>query len=332
MNKPLISIYGIYKNEENVIERFLSSIKTADEIVLCDTGSLDQTNNIIDTFKKDNPKVNLKTFKIYISPWRFDDARNTSLSFVNPNTDICISLDMDEYLCDNWKDIIINEYDENISLYCHKFKTFWPSGETTEHLHQRIHSRFGYTWKLPVHEILEYSGEEKVKFINEFYIFQKPEKKDTRKNYLYLLEQSVKERNDIWKSWSFLSNEYLSEGKIAEALYALDTAIKIQNSDKAFLYTQKYYIYKFINDIDNACLNLNTAILYLPNRRELYVEKAKFLSEQKKYTEAYFTLLEAERISDKIIDYHYNAFAWGDSFNNFKEKVYELAKKEGFFL
>ena len=83
MNKPLISIYGIYKNEENVIERFLSSIKTADEIVLCDTGSLDQTNNIIDTFKKDNPKVNLKTFKIYISPWRFDDAYVYLLIWMN---------------------------------------------------------------------------------------------------------------------------------------------------------------------------------------------------------------------------------------------------------
>ena len=92
-NIPLIAVYGIYKNEQNFIERFLASVQTADEVVLCDTGATDDTNNIIKKFIETHPNVNLKTVPIGISPWRFDDARNTALSLVSPYVEICISLD-----------------------------------------------------------------------------------------------------------------------------------------------------------------------------------------------------------------------------------------------
>ena len=41
----------------------------------------------------------------------------------------------------------------------------------------------------------------------------------------------------------------------------------------------------------------------------------------KRYNEAFFTLLEAEKHSLKITDYHYNANAWGDKFAEFKQTV-----------
>ncbi|MGB4438726.1 MAG: glycosyltransferase [Sedimentibacter sp.] len=149
-NNPLIAVYGIYKNEQNFIERFLESVKTADEIVLCDTGATDETNNIIKRFIENNPNSKLKIVPIYVSPWRFDDARNTSLSLVSPEIDICISLDIDELLMENWKEHLINQWEDGVTRYYHKFKTYWADGGISEHWHERIHIRNGYTWKLPV--------------------------------------------------------------------------------------------------------------------------------------------------------------------------------------
>ncbi len=330
MNKPLIAVYGIYKNEENSIKRFLNSVKSADEIILCDTGSTDKTNSIIDEFIKKNTNINLKIFPIYISPWRFDDARNTALSLVNKDIDICISLDIDEYLKDNWKNCLINQYDNTITKYYHKFKTYWYDGTVSEHLHERIHTRNNYTWNLPVHEILEYNGKEKIKLLSDFYIYHKPEKKVTRENYLPLLEQSVKERKDLWKSWSFLANEYLNAGKQKEALTAIDNALNILDCDKGFLYKQKYHIYKYFGEMDKALFSLNNAIFYMPERKEPYFEKAKFLSEIGKNQEALFTILEAERKKNKIIDYNFDNNAWDKNFEDFKKSIENLIKKEGF--
>jgi len=331
-NNPLIAVYGIYKNEQNFIERFLESVKTADEIVLCDTGSTDETNNIIKRFIESHPNFKLKIVPICVSPWRFDDARNTSLSLVSPEVDICISLDIDEFLMENWKEHLINQWEDGVTRYYHKFKTYWADGGISEHWHERIHIRNGYTWKLPVHEVLEYSGSEKIKRLPEFWIYQKPEEKETRHSYLPLLEQSVKERKDIWKSWSFLSNEYLNVGRYDDALKAIDTALEISNCDKSFLYKQKYYLYKAQNKMDLALFSLNTAIFYMPERREVYVEKAKFLSQLGRNTEAYFTVLEAVKRISKIIDYHYNSSAWDGAFDDFKANIFEQAKKEGFIL
>lgn len=328
-SNPLIAVYGIYRNEQTFIERFLKSVQTADQIVLCDTGSTDNTNNIINKFIKNHPDIKLKTIPISVSPWRFDDTRNTSLSLVSPDVDICISLDIDEYLMDSWKEHLISQLQDGVTRYYHKFKTFWSDGGISEHWHERIHIRNGYTWKLPVHEILEYKGSENIKHLPDFWMYQEPESKGSRHNYLSLLEQSVKERKDIWRSWSFLANEYLGMERYNDALKALDTALEINDSDKSFIHKQKYLVYKTQNKINLALLSLNNAIFHMPKRRELYVEKAKYLSQLGRNTEAYFSILEAEKKTNKIIDYHYNSSAWDDAFNNCKKNIITQAKKEG---
>ena len=330
--RPMIAVYGIYKNEEKFIERFLDSVKTADEVVLCDTGSTDNTNSIISRFQESYPSLRLSVYNICVSPWRFDDARNTALSLVNPEMEICISLDIDEYLMDGWKEHLINNWELEYTRYNHKFNTIWPEGGTREHWHERIHTRTGYTWKLPVHEILEYNGDEKIKWLSDFWMYQKPDVKKNRSNYLPLLEQSVKERKDIWKSWSFLASETLKSRKFDEALDAVDFALKLDKSDKGYLNKLQYLIYKAQNKVDLALTCLNNAIFYMPNRREIRFEKAKYLHLLGRNTEAFLMIKEAEMISNKVVDYHLNQSAWNDEFKQWKLKLLNLAKKEGFEL
>jgi glycosyltransferase involved in cell wall biosynthesis/trans-aconitate methyltransferase len=327
-NKPSCAVYGIYKNEEKFMERFLNSVKDADEIVLCDTGSNDQTNIILQNFKELNPGVNLKTYKICVSPWRFDDARNTALSLIDGDMDICISLDIDEYPMENWREVLSNRWDLNFTRYYHKFKTIWANGRFSAHWHERIHKRCGYTWKLPVHEILEYQGEEKICWIDDFWIYHEPDHKKSRSSYLPMLEQSIKERPDVWKTWSFLAGEYLSASRYEEALAAIDKALTLKDSDKGYLHKMKYDLYKNQNKQELAMLNLNTSISYLPNRREPYFEKARYLHQLGRNVEAYLTLIEAKNLNQKITDYHYNPSCWDEEFDKFMRETRELAQKE----
>lgn len=328
-NLPSIAVYGIYKNEEKLIERFLHSIQAADEIVLCDTGSDDQTNKIISQFKESHPQVNLKIYSICVSPWRFDDARNTALSLVSPDIDLCISLDIDEYLMDGWKEHLIAHCKCGYTKYCCRLKTILPEGNSSEDWCERIHTRTGYTWKLPVHEILEFKGPELVKKLPDFWLYHQPNQDKCCQSYLPLLEQSVKERKDSWQSWSYLAMEYLLTDKYEAALKALDNALDLKNSDKSYLYKQKYFVYKAQNQAHLALLNLNNAIFHLPERRELYFEKALYLHQLGRNLEAYLTLKEGEKFTNKLTDGHYNPAAWNTEFESLLTKLWEHAQKEG---
>ena len=70
-----IAVYAISKNEEKFVERWVKSMDEADEIYVADTGS---TDNTVELLKQKGIIVN----SINIEPWRFDDARNKSLEFV----------------------------------------------------------------------------------------------------------------------------------------------------------------------------------------------------------------------------------------------------------
>ena len=58
-----------------------------------------------------------------------------------------------------------------------------------------------------------------------------------------LLEASVKERPDVWKSWSFLAQEYLNAGRNDDALAAAESAEKQDGADLGFLAYLKSFIY-----------------------------------------------------------------------------------------
>lgn len=70
----LLSVCMIVKNEEDILTRCLNSIKElADEIIIVDTGSMDNTKEIAHQF----------TDKIYDFKWcdDFSIARNESLKY-----------------------------------------------------------------------------------------------------------------------------------------------------------------------------------------------------------------------------------------------------------
>ena len=97
MNKYKVCVYAISKNEEKFVERWVNSMKEADEIYVLDTGSTDNTAG-----KLKEMGVNVTVSEI--KPWRFDVARNMSLDLVPIDTDICVCTDLDEIFEAGWRE------------------------------------------------------------------------------------------------------------------------------------------------------------------------------------------------------------------------------------
>ena len=67
MKKYKVCVYAICKNEEKFINRWVESMKEADEIYVLDTGSTDNSRKLL-------KKLGVNVKKKVINPWRFDVA------------------------------------------------------------------------------------------------------------------------------------------------------------------------------------------------------------------------------------------------------------------
>lgn len=144
-----ISLAMIVKNEEKYIERCLNSVKgLVDEMVIVDTGSTDNTVNIIKQF----PDVKLFRFE-----WcdNFSIARNYSI--VETSGDYILVLDADEYIVSGTRGALEKVMNKNTIgriLIVSRFKKgnqehlskayvsrFFPKDERyTGAIHEQIHS------------------------------------------------------------------------------------------------------------------------------------------------------------------------------------------------
>ncbi|EHR35687.1 glycosyltransferase [Helcococcus kunzii] len=87
---PTLSVVYIVKNEENTIQKSINSIiSIADEIIILDTGSTDNTVSVINNMNNDN-------IKLYFSKWKddFSYARNLANSYAT--SDWILTMDSDE--------------------------------------------------------------------------------------------------------------------------------------------------------------------------------------------------------------------------------------------
>lgn len=100
-NFPTISICTIIKNEEHNIDEFFGNVlEFADEIIVADTGSFDNTINKVEKFLS-NSKI--KFFQINLSKdFHYGKAKNFVIK--KATQDFIVILDADERLSDKFKD------------------------------------------------------------------------------------------------------------------------------------------------------------------------------------------------------------------------------------
>ena len=223
-NKYKVCVYGICKNEEKFIDTWYNSVKEADAIYVLDTGS---TDNTVELLKKLD-KVEVTVAKI--DPWRFDTARNKSLNLVPEDFDICVCQDFDEVFKEGWRKELEAHWSTSTTRARYNYNWSLDNNDKpiVSFYIDKIHQRKNYKWTHPVHEVLTYTGSDKENMItiDTITLNHYPDQTKSRSNYLPLLELSIKESPEDDRNTHYLGREYMYYGRWEESI---DTLINICN-------------------------------------------------------------------------------------------------------
>ena len=214
-----IVVYAICKNEEQFVERWMDSMSEADQVVVLDTGSTDES------VRRLRDRGALVTEEAVV-PWRFDTARNRSLELTPEDADICVCTDLDEVFHPGWRAALERAWRPGASQASYRYTwSFNPDGsEGVVFWAEKIHTRRGWRWVHPVHEVLQWTGggSPGVKVTAEgIQLDHHPDPSKSRGQYLPLLELSVEEDPADDRNMHYLGREYMYKGRWDDCIAAL---------------------------------------------------------------------------------------------------------------
>ncbi len=212
-----VTLYAIAKNEEKNLEKFLKNAEKFDDVVVVDTGSTDNTVQLL----KD------AGIKVYEHPqtreeFDFSVARNQALTYVE--TDWAFALDFNED---------VDEFhSEGFGVIADEFTTFrhlrFDDNGTDEpvqsnEVHTRFHRTKNYTWVNAVHEVPNFIPTEEypteVGVDTTIKIIKKIHKTiDKELFYFSICEREYKKDPTNWYWIWFIFNHYFYVGNYQKAL------------------------------------------------------------------------------------------------------------------
>ena len=302
-----VAVYTIAKNEEQFVQGWYESAKDADYLLIADTGSSDNT-------VKKAKDLGINVIQISINPWRFDDARNASLAQIPSNIDYCIALDMDEVLLPGWKEELEKAFESKITRPRYKYTWSWKDKEETvpdlQYGADKIHSRQGYRWKHPVHEVLSADRMQETQDWYDLEIHHHPDKTKSRSHYLDLLKLSTIEDPNDDRNAHYFARELLNNGLRELAAEEFKRHLELPSSQWEAERSASYR-YLAMCEPEKAREHLINAIKEDPSRRESRIKYATYLYHHKEWESCYNVCLEALEIKDKPLDYLCEGYAWG---------------------
>lgn len=206
-----VAVYAIAKDEAKHAARWAASCADADYRVVLDTGSTDDTVELLAAagvvVTKDSPD----------RPFRFDVARNLALSLVPADTDICVSLDLDEVLDPGFIDDVRAQWEiAHFDLGRPWFNTggWWRN--------ERVHARHGYEWRMPCHEVTVWTRADRAPVAVDLPCSMQhwPDDHDRNPLYLELLNLAVTENPNDARMWWYLCRQHYYAQQWAECIHA----------------------------------------------------------------------------------------------------------------
>ncbi len=298
-----IAVYTIAKNEEQFVERWANSCSEADYRFILDTGSTDRTVELADRF-------GIEVAVASISPWRFDDARNVSLSLLPNDIDLCIALDMDEVLVPGWRQALEKIKPETTRVR-YKYTWSWVGDKPgLQYGGDKIHKRHGYRWKHPVHEIAVTDRITEIQEWVDLEIHHFPDQTKSRSQYCSLLELAVEENPGNSRDMYYLAREYFFNNMIGKAAETFKKHLDMPTANwVAERASSLRYLAKC--EPENAERYLLEAISMSPGKREPLVELSLYYYNLGLWTACHMYAKSALRIKEKALDFLCEEFAWG---------------------
>ena len=297
-----IAVYTIAKNEEQFVQRWADSCADADYRLILDTGSTDDTYSVAYS-------AGIDIHQHVFTPWRFDHARNYALSLVPEDVGICIALDMDEVLQPGWREAL-EAIPEGITRPRYKYVWSWnPDGtEGLVYGGDKIHTRHGYRWKHPVHEVLHPIWEETQHWTNGLEIHHHPDPTKSRAQYFDLLKLAVEEEPNNDRNQFYLAREYFFHGKHELAQYHFTQHLRLSQWHPERAASLRYIAKMRPTAAEH---HLFKAVAETPDRREPWVDLAKVYYERQDWQRCLLAVETALLIQEKPLDYLCEAEAWG---------------------
>jgi glycosyltransferase involved in cell wall biosynthesis len=300
-----IIVYAICKNEAQFVARFCAAAREADQVIVVDTGSTDETCNLLVAH-------GATVHQVHISPWRFDDARNAALSLVPADADICVSLDLDEILQPGWREEVEKAWTAGTTRLRYLFD--WGHGITF--YSEKIHARSGYRWHHPCHErIVPDRLTEVWQDIHKLLVVHQPDETKSRGQYFDLLRISIEEDPNCARNAFYYARELsfyrhwddaIREGKRYLALPAANWA-----DERCYAMRVIGKSYSEKGDPNEALKWLRAACSEAPGTREPWCDLAEETYKQARWPECYGAALTALSITERPIVYTSEPASWG---------------------
>ncbi len=222
-----VCVYAIAKNEEKFAARWVASMAEADGIYVLDTGS---TDNTVQVLRDLGVHVQKKTY----DPWRFDAARNDSLALVPQDADLCVCTDLDEIFRPGWRACMEAACPDAPALLSYRYTwNFAPDGsEGTVFAIEKAHSRHGFFWKNPVHEVLCAREGLAVRRARAegVQLDHHADEAKPRAQYLPLLELAVAEDPENDRNMHYLGREYMFARRWDECIATLKRHLRLKSA------------------------------------------------------------------------------------------------------
>ncbi|MDW0116944.1 glycosyltransferase [Sporosarcina thermotolerans] len=227
--QPILSVCIIMKNEEKVIGRCLESISgIADEIIIVDTGSKDQSKEIALQF----------TDKVFDFQWVNDFSKARNFAASKARGEWILAIDADEYVdrdsFEKFKNDLLSKPPVFNIIGVQIVSFIGQNGQNTSlNHHERLYKNDGsIAYRRSIHEVLEHNDPDKAKHgIIDFQLYHSgyltstvQEKEKSNRNLELLLDNEHKEAIDYF----FIGNEYKN----------------IDDNNRAIQYYQKAYSFK----------------------------------------------------------------------------------------
>lgn len=321
-----IYVYAISKNEEKFARRWAASMAEADGIFVLDTGSTDGTVELLRS-------LGVSVTQEVVTPWRFDTARNMSLKLVPDDGDICVCVDIDEVFRPGWRRSMEEAWTPGTRRLTYRYTwSFNPDGtEGVVFWSDKAHSRHGFRWVNPVHEVLEFTetGGYITREAAGVQLDHRPDPSKSRSQYLPLLELSVMDNPQNDRNMHYLGREYMFHGRWKECRetllrhLAMPSATWRDERCASMRYIARSYAAE--GNRDEALSWLYRAVGEAPYLREPYIELAQLLLEQENFIGALYFARCALAIKERGRSYINEAESWGS-------KPYDIAALASYYL
>lgn len=292
-----LASYTICKNEIKFVDGFMENMLGADYVVVLDTGSTDGCYERLLEWQSKYPEKIIIGQKTYDS-FRFDVARNDNLDMVPEDTDIYISIDLDERMGpEDWVQRIKDKWIPGQTSRA-SYMYVWSHDEDGNPLRQfwynKCHDK-NWRWFAPVHELLrstvtdsEHYDYSKSVNIPDILLEHFPDRTKSRSNYLPLLRLRKEENPEDAYGLIYLCHELYYRGLYEESIQELNEALNKFSPQFNGIEIGSCYLfmgdsYVKLGKLNEAMASYLKAIEIIPSYREPYLNLAKIFLDRKQY-------------------------------------------------